>query len=129
MTEDHDHRLASELDREVSLTCLLVGERLRFGDRPETPREVDHAACFRSGAAARAAAAELRARGYRVTFSRRWFTSTLDFTHIGAVDHDSATAFTREIVAIVQRYRGRYDGWGAFLDADPEDPHSLPAAT
>jgi hypothetical protein len=32
-----------------------------------------------------------------------------------AVDHVTAAAFTREVVGIIGRHGGRYDGWGGFL--------------
>jgi regulator of RNase E activity RraB len=31
------------------------------------------------------------------------------------VDHASAAAFTREVVSILDRHEGTYDGWGGFV--------------
>ncbi|OMQ15349.1 hypothetical protein A7K94_0210115 [Modestobacter sp. VKM Ac-2676] len=54
--------------------------------------------------------------GYRIDgIYRRLLTVRVEFSAMTAVDHDSAAAFTREIVAIVGRHGGRYDGWGGFL--------------
>jgi regulator of RNase E activity RraB len=44
------------------------------------------------------------------------------FSAVTAVDHASAAAFIREVVAIVDRHGGSYDGWGGFvLTGDPQD--------
>jgi hypothetical protein len=36
------------------------------------------------------------------------------------IDHEAAAAFTREILAIVDRHGGHDDGWGGFL-VPPDD--------
>lgn len=81
------------------MTAALVRQRLNMGDRADVPRQVDHSASFREQAAARAAAAALAALGYDVGVHRRWFRTLLEFTHVTAVDHDTAAAFTREVTA------------------------------
>jgi regulator of RNase E activity RraB len=47
----------------------------------------------------------------------------VEFSAMTAVDHATAAAFTREVVGIVERHSGRYDGWGGFL-VPPEDTSS-----
>jgi hypothetical protein len=37
----------------------------------------------------------------------------LEITHLGAVDLDSAEGFTREVVEVVLKHGGDYEGWGA----------------
>ncbi len=62
------------------------------------------------------AARELEALGYEVDrLRRRWFTVWLAFGKETAVDHESAAAFTREVVGVVDRHGGTYDGWSGFL--------------
>ena len=67
---------------------------------------------------------ELTAAGYRVDgVYRRLASVWLDFSAMTAVDHATAAVFTHEVVGIVGRHGGRYDGWGGFL-VPPEDTSS-----
>jgi regulator of RNase E activity RraB len=110
--------MRSDIDEQLALTREVVEVNVQHGDHPSEPRQIDHAAAFRSRTAARAAAAELEAAGYRVDAVRRhWLTVWLEFSKQTAVDHGSAAAFTREVVGVVHRHGGRYDGWGGFLVA------------
>ena len=80
------------------------------------PRRLDHLAGFGSRSSAIAAAGELEALGYEVDgLRRRWFTVWLAFGKETPVDHASAAAFTREVVGVVDRNGGTYDGWSGFL--------------
>lgn len=79
------------------------------------PRAVEHAATFRSKQNAAAAAEQLDEVGFQVTARRRLFRTTLDFSEARAVDQESAAAFTRQVVPIVEQHGGVYDGWGALL--------------
>jgi len=89
------------------------------------PRPIDHLAGFRSGRAATAASAELTAAGYRIDGRyRRLLTVWVEFSAMTAVDHATAAAFTGEIVGILARHGGRYDGWGGFL-VPPDDDGAL----
>jgi regulator of RNase E activity RraB len=109
------------LEEQLALTTEVVEQNLAHGDQVHAARPIDHTAGFRSRAAATAAGEELTAAGYRVDgLYRRFLTVWLEFSAMTAVDHETAAAFTREIVAIVERHGGSYDGWGGFLV--PPDP-------
>ena len=107
-----DHSLPEQL----RLTAEVVEANLGHGDVVTAPRPIGHLAGFRSRSAAVAAGEELAAVGYRVDgLYRRRLTVWLEFSAMTAVDHATAAAFTREVVGIVERHGGRYDGWGGFL--------------
>ena len=106
----------------MALGVQLVEQRLGLGDRVHQLRPIDHLAGFRSRRAATAAGEELVAAGYRVDgLYRRLLTVWLEFSAMTAVDHATAAAFTREVVGIVNRHGGTYDGWGGFLVAAPAE--------
>jgi hypothetical protein len=112
------------LPEQLRLTAETVEANLGHGDRVSAPRPIDHTAAFRTRRAAVAAGEELTAAGYRVDgLYRRLATVWLEFSAMTAVDHATADAFTREVVAVVGRHGGRYDGWGGFL-VPPEDTSS-----
>ena len=111
------------LAEQLQLTAELVAERVAMGDDAVQPRPIDHLAGFRSRSAATAAGQELTAAGYRVDgLRRRLLTVELEFSAMTATDPATAAAFTREVVAVVERHGGRYDGWGGFLVAADEPP-------
>ena len=113
-----------DVEEQVALSAQVVEENLRIGDRVHEPRPIDHLAGFRSRRAAESAGEELVAAGYRIDgLRRRFLTVWLEFSAITAVDHGSAAAFTREVVGIVNRHGGMYDGWGGFVltDTDGDD--------
>ncbi|MGY1847273.1 MULTISPECIES: ribonuclease E inhibitor RraB [unclassified Blastococcus] len=107
-----------DVEEQVALSAQLVDQRLGMGDQVHQPRPIDHLAGFRSRRAAEAAGEELVAAGYRIDgLRRRFLTVWLEFSAMTAVDSDTAAAFTREVVGIVDRHGGSYDGWGGFLVA------------
>ena len=109
------------LAEQLRLTAETVEANLAHGDQVHAPRPIDHTAAFRSRRAAVAAGEELTAAGYRVDgLYRRLLTVWLEFSAMTAVDHETAAAFTREVVGIVERHGGSYDGWGGFL-VPPDD--------
>jgi regulator of RNase E activity RraB len=117
------------LPEQLRLTAATVEANLGHGDQVRAPRPIDHTAAFRTRGAAEAAGRELADAGYRVDgLRRRLLTVWLEFSAMTAVDHDTAAAFTREVVAIVGRHGGRYDGWGGFL-VPPDEPGQDDAAT
>ncbi|WP_171058035.1 ribonuclease E inhibitor RraB [Modestobacter altitudinis] len=104
------------LPEQLELTAEVVEQNLAYGDQVHASRPIDHTAGFRSRRSATAAGQELTAAGYRVDgLYRRFLTVWLEFSAMTAVDHQTAAAFTREIVGIVQRQGGSCDGWGGFL--------------
>ncbi|TWH73887.1 ribonuclease E inhibitor RraB [Modestobacter roseus] len=117
------------LDEQLRLTAEVVEANLGHGDQVHAPRPIDHLAGFRSRRAATAACRELVDAGYRVDGTyRRLLTVWVEFSAMTAVDHETAAAFTREIVAIVGRHGGRYDGWGGFL-VPPQEPGEATSST
>ena len=114
--------MSQDVEEQVALGARLVEERSDLGDQVHQPRPIDHLAAFRSRKAAEAAGEELVAAGYRIDgLYRRWLTVWLEFSAMTAVDHATAAAFTREVVGIVDRHGGSYDGWGGFLVAGDDD--------
>jgi hypothetical protein len=111
------------MDEQLTMTARVVEANLGHGDQVSRPRPIDHLAGFRSRSAATAAAQDLTAAGYRIDgMRRRMLTVWLEFSAMTAVDHITAAAFTREVVRIVERHGGSYDGWGGFLvAAEPAD--------
>ncbi|WP_222193854.1 ribonuclease E inhibitor RraB [Modestobacter italicus] len=113
--------MADDLEQQLRLTAQTVEANLGHGDRVHAPRPIDHLAGFRTRSAATAAGEELTAAGYRVDgLYRRLLTVWLEFSAMTAVDHETAAAFTREVVGIIGRHGGHYDGWGGFL-VPPDD--------
>ena len=104
------------MDQELELTASLVDQRVELGDRAELPRKVDHTAFFKSKSQAEAAARDLEATRFKIDgVKRRLLRVRVEFSRSDAVDHESASAFTREVVTVINKYWGDYDGWGAFL--------------
>ncbi|MGY1857369.1 ribonuclease E inhibitor RraB [Modestobacter sp. SYSU DS0290] len=117
------------LDEQLRLTAETVEANLGHGDQVHAPRPIDHTAAFRSRRAAVAAGEELTGAGYRVDgLYRRLLTVWLEFSAMTAVDHETAAGFTREVVGIVGRHGGRYDGWGGFL-VPPQEPGEATSST
>ncbi|RBY82205.1 ribonuclease E inhibitor RraB [Blastococcus sp. TF02A-26] len=108
--------MSNEMTRQLESTAELVEVNLGYGDQVHRPRRLDHLAGFRSRSAALAAAGELEALGYGIDgLRRRMLTVWLAFGKETPVDHETAAAFTREVVAVVDRHGGTYDGWSGFL--------------
>ena len=117
--------MAQDVEEQVALSAQVVEQNLGFGDQVHQPRPIDHLAGFRSRRAAEAAGEELVAAGYRIDgLRRRFLTVWLEFSAMTAVDHATAAAFTREVVGIVNRHGGTYDGWGGFLVAADDEAAS-----
>lgn len=109
----------TELDGQLAANAALVEHRLSMGDLAEQPRPLDHMAYFPKKAAD-AAVAELQAANFTVDTTRKGLRKVrVEFSRTDAADLDSADAFTREILDIVGRHGGNYDGWAGFLITDP----------
>jgi hypothetical protein len=107
MPEDINHQLA--------LTSDLVAQRLSMGDKGDVPRQVDHLAYFKK-AKADAAMQDLETAGFTISdVQRKLLKVGIEFHRCDACDQKSAEDFTREVVAIVNRHDGSYDGWASFL--------------
>jgi hypothetical protein len=63
----------------------------------------------------RAAGATLTTAGYDVKTSCRLFRPLPEAPHVTAVDHQTASAFTRQVLSIVEQYGGESGGWGAMI--------------
>lgn len=98
--------MTDEIDQQLGLTAEQVHQRLSMGDRVDVPRKADHGAAFRTKVEAEEAAAALRTLGYEVDLHRRWLKTLLEVTRITAVDHDTASSFTREVVPVIAQRGG-----------------------
>jgi hypothetical protein len=108
MADETTRRLSSQF----ALDRAQIENRRILGDDLARPREVEHFAYLPSSEAALTAASRLRSSGFN--------TSTVDgerhallASRIDAVDEESARAFVREVVGVVEPLGGEYDGWGA----------------
>ena len=121
--------MTRDLDAQLRTTAEVVERNLGHGDQVHAPRPIDHLAGFRSRRSAAAASAELVGAGYRIDGTyRRLLTVWVEFSAMTAVDHATAAGFTREVVGIVGRHGGRYDGWGGFL-VPPDDDGGATSST
>lgn len=107
--------MPENLNHQLELTAALVAHRLSLGDKADVPRQIDHLAFFKK-AKADAATRELEAAGFTVAdVQRKLFKVGVEFHRSDACDQESAATFTREVMAIVNRHDGTYDGWGSVL--------------
>lgn len=106
------------LSQELSWVATQIELRERKGDHLAAPREVDHSAKFATAVQARAAARDLRRRGYRVEEAGRGLT----VLHVSPVTEDVARAFVCEVYTAVAQRGGSYDGWGSFVVDETGEP-------
>lgn len=107
--------MAEDLDHQLAMTAELVEHIVALGDRVDVPRQVDHLAFFKKGAAD-AVVADLAAAGFTVgDVERKLFKVGVEFHRTEACDQESAAAFTRDVVGIVNRHGGSYDGWSSMV--------------
>jgi hypothetical protein len=102
-----------EAQRERAAQQLEV--RLRYGDQVWELREVDHFAVFSRRSRARRAGRALVASGFEIAISRLRLRLVLVASHHAAVDEEATTAFLRQVIEVVEREGGRYDGWRAEI--------------
>ncbi|WP_273652480.1 ribonuclease E inhibitor RraB [Cellulomonas fimi] len=107
--------MAENLDHQLAMTADLVEHMRAIGDKVDVPRQVDHLAFFPKRAAD-AVVADLTAAGFSVgEAQRRLFKVGVEFHRTDACDQESAAAFTRDVVGIVNRHGGSYDGWSSMV--------------
>ncbi|NQX15976.1 ribonuclease E inhibitor RraB [Rathayibacter sp. VKM Ac-2857] len=107
------HTSVLEAQRERAAQQLEV--RLRYGDQVWELREVDHFAVFSRRSRARRAGRALVASGFEIAISRLRLRLVLVASHHAAVDEEATTAFLRQVIEVVEREGGRYDGWRAEI--------------
>ncbi|NRG41749.1 hypothetical protein GTU73_14535 [Rathayibacter sp. VKM Ac-2804] len=107
------HTSVLEAQRERAAQQLEV--RLRYGDQVWELREVDHFAVFSRRSKARRAGRALVASGFEIAISRLRLRLVLVASHHAAVDEEATTAFLRQVIEVVEREGGRYDGWRAEI--------------
>ncbi|WP_131801521.1 ribonuclease E inhibitor RraB [Klenkia brasiliensis] len=113
--------MSSDLAAQHEANVALVAQRVAMGDDPTVPRPLDHLVRV-PRRHADAVQADLVAAGFRVDGVRRGLRrSSVEFSRIDAADVATADAFTREVLDVVDRYGGEYDGWAGFLAATPTD--------
>ena len=97
----------------------LVAQRVELGDAPAVPRPLDHLVVV-PRRRADAVQADLVAAGFRIDgMSRGLRRARIEFSRIDAADVGTADAFTREVLDVLDRHGGEYDGWSGYLAADP----------
>lgn len=91
-------------------------QRAELNDDLRTPREVEHFAYFAHPGRAESAAHELAAAGYTVELGRRGSETILRAARIQPLSDELVAQFLGEMVTIVERNGGDYDGWGAAVE-------------
>lgn len=92
-------------------------QRTEMGDALATPRPVEHFAYFGRRRHAEAAADELVAAGFTVGLGRRRLKTVLEATRDEPLQDDDVARFLTDVITIVERHGGEYDGWGATVEA------------
>ena len=90
-------------------------QREQLGDDLNAPRQIDHFAYFTRRSAAEAAAEEFRQAGFAVRTSRHRLRVVLEASRNEALSDLDVLRFMDEVLDIVLRHRGRYDGWGGAV--------------
>ncbi|WP_164874510.1 ribonuclease E inhibitor RraB [Rathayibacter festucae] len=114
-TADPAARQLSVLDAQRERAAQQLEVRLRYGDQVWELREVDHFAVFSRRSRARRAGRALVASGFEIAISRLRLRLVLVASHHAAVDEEATTAFLRQVIEVVEREGGRYDGWRAEI--------------
>ncbi|MFJ6679701.1 ribonuclease E inhibitor RraB [Microbacterium sp. NPDC091382] len=109
--------MTSTYEYQLSMWAPQRQQRAEMGDVLETPRLVEHFAYFSRRSQAQAAADDLITAGFEVARARRGLKTVLKATRTEALGDDQVARFLREVVDIVERHRGDYDGWGATVEA------------
>jgi hypothetical protein len=113
--------MTSDMAAQHDANVALVAQRVELGDAPRVPRPLDHLVVVPRKHAA-AVQADLAAVGFRVDgVSRGLRRARIEFSRIDAADVETADAFTRLILDVVDRHGGEYDGWSGYLAADPQE--------
>ena len=104
----------SEFERQTWESRRLLLALEQRGDRHDLSRVVDHVALFQDTGAALEAADGLRAVGFAVDQPRKQGGEVvLEFHREDALAGLRPDEFVREILDVLARHAGRYDGWGA----------------
>jgi len=112
--------VTSDFSAQHEANVELVRQRIAMGDAPQVARPLDHLVVV-PRKHADAVQADLVAAGFRIDGTRRGLRRTrVEFSRIDAADVETAHAFTREILDVVDRFGGEYDGWSGYLAADPQ---------
>ncbi|MCJ1701047.1 ribonuclease E inhibitor RraB [Rathayibacter festucae] len=114
-TADPAARQRSVLEAQRERAAQQLEVRLRYGDQVWELREVDHFAVFSRRSRARRAGRALVASGFEIAISRLRLRLVLVASHHAAVDEEATTAFLRQVIEVVEREGGRYDGWRAEI--------------
>lgn len=109
--------MTSTYEYQLSMWAPQREQRAEMGDVLETPRPVEHFAYFSRRSRAQAAAEDLIAAGFEVGRARRGLKTVLKATRNEALGDQQVARFLREVVDIVERHGGDYDGWGATVEA------------
>ena len=113
--------MTSDRAAQHEANAALVAQRVELGDAPHVPRPLDHLVVV-PRRHADAVQAELVAAGFRIDgVSRGLRRARVEFSRIDAADVETADAFSQQILDVVDRSGGAYDGWSGYLAADPDE--------
>lgn len=107
---------SSTFQSQLALWPVQEAQRTELNDHFATPRPVEHVAYFRRRAFANVAAAELRAQGFSVELGRRGLQTFLRATRAEPLGYASVERFLGDVIGIVERSLGDYDGWRAGVE-------------
>ena len=106
---------------QIIMNRRLLQRREEAGDRAELPRPIDHAATFRTRAAAETASIALAARGFevRAPVGRDDGSWLLELVRVDVCAPPRPDEVSFEILQIIEPLDGDYDGWGAIVVTEP----------
>lgn len=91
-------------------------QRVGMNDDLLIPRDVEHFAYFTRRGKAASAADDLVASGFTVATGRRGFKTVVHAARSEPLSDESVARFLRDVIAVVERHDGEYDGWGAPVE-------------
>ena len=110
----------STLESQLDLWRGQQAQRRGLNDDFQARRPVEHVAYFRRRAFANVAGAQLRSQGFTVTINRKGLDTLLQATREDSLDPASVEGFLSDVIAVVERSQGAYDGWRAAVETSSE---------
>lgn len=107
----------SSFEYQLSLWSAQRDQRHDLNDVLSVPRDVEHFVHFRRRRPVRSVADDLSVAGFTVGLGRRGLKRVLQATRTESLSEDMVEQFLREVITIVERHGGDYDGWGAAVQA------------
>lgn len=102
-------------EHQLAMWATQRNQRAQLNDDLLVPREVEHFAYFTRRGKAMSAADELTVAGFTVATGRRGFKAFVHASRSEPLSDDSVAGFLWEVITIVEKNGGSYDGWGATV--------------